>query len=121
MERLTGRKLNSLGGVYYINCNQENCHGDCSGCVITHEVELKLKEYEDLEERGLLLRLPCVIGAPVYRIVMRFPGSDDCENPSKWYEIQEQQFKLDMLDKFGKKIFLTREEAEEKLSCELKK
>ena len=28
----------------------------------------KLKEYEDLEEQGLLLRLPCKVGSPLYRV-----------------------------------------------------
>ena len=58
MERLTERKLNDLGGVAFKNCHQEDCDGDCWSCAVQVEAEHKLKEYEDLEEQGLLLKLP---------------------------------------------------------------
>lgn len=69
----------------------------------------KLGQLEDLEEQGLLLKLPCKTGDTVYTV----------------YSISEDRqliydFKLDALrlalnvikGEFGKTIFLTKEEAE---------
>lgn len=42
-----------------------HCQGECSKCAI-QECFNKLAEYEDLEEQGLLLRLPCKVGDTVY-------------------------------------------------------
>ena len=57
MERLTERELNSLGGVYYGECHFIDCDGNCKDCEVQYKADLKLKEYEDLEEQGLLLKL----------------------------------------------------------------
>lgn len=49
----------------------ENCKAmtegneDCSGCAV-NECFYKLGEYEDLEEKGKLQKLPCAIGDTVY-------------------------------------------------------
>ena len=42
----------------------------------------KLKEYEDLEEQGLILRLPCKVGDTVYRICPKCNNDHDgsCRN-----------------------------------------
>ena len=64
----------------------------------------KLKEYEDLEEQGKLLKLPCEIGHVVYRIY-QFWGA------GAW-EIAEHEIRLEDLDNIGKTVFLTRREAE---------
>lgn len=37
------------------------------------ELRERLKKYEDAEEQGLLVRLPCKVGEPIYHII------DDCE------------------------------------------
>lgn len=78
------------------------------------KVQKKVKEYEDAEEQGLLLRLPCPIGTKVYVLV------DECEEmyePDSWYTtISEESFDLYMVDCFGKEVFLTREEAEAALA-----
>ena len=39
----------------------------------------KLKEYKDLEEQGLLLRLPCKVGDTVYVVTSPFNVFDDIE------------------------------------------
>lgn len=74
----------------------------------------KLGEYEDLEEQGLLLRLPCPVGTKVYALV------DECEEmyePSSTYTvIYEEPFALYMIEGIGKDVFLTREEAEAALA-----
>lgn len=68
----------------------------------------KLGAYEDTEEQGLLLRLPCKVGDTIYY----FMNVDD--------EIQVQERKICTLTnvvaimedgEFGKTVFLTREEA----------
>lgn len=82
----------------------------------------KLEEYEDLEEQGKLLKLPCAVGDWVYKIkdgwvnyykVARIEVDGNKESdvyfksscdPEKW--------PFCTLDDFGKTVFLTCEEAE---------
>ena len=72
----------------------------------------KLAKYEDLEEQGLLLKLPCKVGTQVYCIweVYDF-GTDEM-----FYHICEQEFTTEMTDDFGKTVFLTKAEAEKALA-----
>lgn len=82
----------------------------------------KLAEYEDAEEQGLLLRLPCKVGTPVYSIAQDC-GWDtldcrcmDCEDCRYLYTFVEQNaFDTYMCDEIGKTVFLTKEEAEQAL------
>ena len=67
----------------------------------------KLKDYEDLEEQGRLVKLPCKIGDDVYYI-LGIPNETPCT-------IDKCTFKLSDINKIGKTLFLTREEAEAKL------
>lgn len=68
MERLTEKELYggyvALKGCTETRC-EENC-GECRDCVAEIEAKKKLKAYEDLEEQGLLLRLPCKVGDYVW-------------------------------------------------------
>ena len=86
----------------------------------------KLKDYEDAEEQGLLLRLPISEDAPVYSIEyccgknksnrsgMCFRGF--CENCSdKAYYIRESVAKHCSICEINKSVFFTHEEAEVKL------
>lgn len=92
----------------------------------------KLATYEDLEEQGLLVRLPVLIGTKVYTIASMFDcvfDYDNCKATQKWkceediqceyerksYYVKEIEFISIMKDSIGKSIFLTREEAEKKL------
>ena len=85
----------------------------------------KLAEYEDLEEQGRLVTLPCKVGDSFFTYSWGCHGShddcweqDDCnECPHLLKEIREYKFKnivhiLNAEKDFGKTIFLTREEAE---------
>lgn len=67
----------------------------------------KLKDYEDLEEQGRLLKLPCKIGDDVYYI-LGIPNETPCA-------IDKCTFELSDINKIGKTLFLTKEEAEAKL------
>lgn len=62
MERLTHRYMD---GTAWVSLNLVSKMGEyeCVGLPIT-----KLATYEDAEEKGLLLRLPCGIGSDVYII-----------------------------------------------------
>lgn len=68
MERLTDK--NDDGNHFYPKCF-EKCGGlgasrKCDNCEVTTSICEKLGKYEDLEEQGLLLRLPCKVGDTVY-------------------------------------------------------
>ena len=67
----------------------------------------KLAEYEDLEEQGLLVRLPCKVGTEVYYI-LGIPNKTPCA-------IDKCVFKLSDIDKIGESLFLTHKETEKKL------
>lgn len=112
-------------------CN--NIDMNCEKCAIQKAFD-KLAEYEDLEEQGLFLKLPCKVGTTVYVIdtiyecdndymdcIMEFPDRYQCERGFKCeYEheklvVRPESFDFKMLDNFNKIVFLTKEEAEEKL------
>ena len=121
MERLTER--DSYGDVYvkqhdYVTASE------------------KLAEYEDLEEQGLLLRLPCKVGDTVYCIYERYTKCSEygqvleeyscqgcecleCDSHKELYVQSQKVYSLDWivsnLKRFGKTVFLTQAEAEQKL------
>ena len=68
MERLT--EISESGNVYYPKCFEEPCcgMGECldDKCSLMLDACKKLAEYEQLEEQGLLVRLPCKVGDTVY-------------------------------------------------------
>ena len=103
MERLTIKEFESVECEPYVLGGIEH-YGDSYG----GEVINKLAEYEDLEEQGLLLRLPCKIGDIVYSVV------------KDGLQIFELKFTLDFYARrksdFGKTVFLTKEEAEQALA-----
>lgn len=105
------------------------------------EVYFKLKDIEDAEEQGLLLRLPCKVGDTVYVITSPFNVFDDIEydenmkdevyeayvSSVSFYESGEQYRIYSKVTNhfigayfrecdFGKTVFLTGEEAEAKLA-----
>ena len=89
----------------------------------------KLADYEQAEEQGLLLRLPCKVGDKLYRIT---PYAKEPIITTQVLQINIKQFfnekiivRIDVMDKMGescyflddigKKVFLSRAEAEAKL------
>lgn len=110
---------------------RSNGHGKCCN---------KLAEYEDLEEQGRLLRLPCKVGDAVYVVTSPFNVFDDIEyDENMKEEVYEayvssvsfyksgEQYRIYAKSTnhfigvyfrecdFGKTVFLTEEEAREKL------
>lgn len=89
---------------------------------IARERFLKLAEYENLEEQGRLIKLPCKVGASVYMVEQDCGGDTldcmrgDCEGcPYLYSFVEENTFEVYMCDDVGKTVFLTRAEAEQKL------
>lgn len=82
----------------------------------------KLAEYEDLEEQGLILRLPCKVGDTVWNIRWWDEREESVVVGGKRYFRREQKHKVSKgrfslydYEDFGKTVFLTKEEAEAKL------
>ena len=133
MERLTEKEL-FMGAVSYncrgheINCNL-NCPNEDS-CGWLKEALEKLKQYEDLEEQGKLLKLPCAVGDTVYEICEGFiepctvevmflaDYKDRDGNQSYMMEIHYDREDCPRVSTevyftdIGKTVFLTQEEAE---------
>ena len=97
-----------------------------------YEAADKLAEYEDLEEAGLLVKLPCKVGDIVWDIdagylepckIAAFSyGCHDlvkfgCDDKITFYytSCRRQLAGIFLLSELGKTVFLTREEAKEKL------
>ena len=82
----------------------------------------KLAEYENLEEQGLLLRLPCPIGTTVYNTTwwdcvqekVKVDGKTFYRTVHK-HKVSKSIFSLLDVKDFGKTVFLTKAEAEQKL------
>nr|DAE15879.1 MAG TPA: hypothetical protein [Siphoviridae sp. ctu9a31] len=67
----------------------------------------KLAYYENLEEQGRLVKLPCKVGDDVYYI-LGIPNETPCA-------IDKCAFELSDINKISKTLFLTKSEAEAKL------
>ena len=133
MERLTekqssGYDLKAMNGEYCNRyCEQQRVE-TCNECVIYQAIQ-KLAEYENAEEQGLLLRLPCKVGDTIYEVsyenrefvikehivnefiyrAYRFPRIEIyCENENGFLVCNN-------IGKLGECLFLTKAEAEQKL------
>ena len=82
----------------------------------------ELKQYKDLEEQGLLLRLPCPIGTTVYNTTwwdcvqekVKVDGKTFYRTVHK-HKVSKSTFSLLDTCDLGKTVFLTKAEAEQKL------
>ena len=115
MERLTEKVI---GCNQIIKCGNDLCketceEWSCDFCPISEAID-KLADYEDAEEQGLLLRLPCKVGDTVYTIHSVAPNRNmicEIDNVDKFFlmlSVAEERF--------GKTVFLTKEEAEQALA-----
>ena len=82
----------------------------------------KLQEYEDAEEQGLLLRLPCPIGTTVYNTTWWDDVQEKVKVDGKTFyrtvhkhKVSKSTFSLLDIYDFGKTVFLTKAEAKQKL------
>lgn len=82
----------------------------------------KLKDYEDLEKQGRLIKLPCKIGTEVYNITWWDDAQEKVVVKGKTYyravrkhKVTKSTFSYFDIAEFGKTVFLTKFEAEAKL------
>lgn len=134
MERLTERERNIDGtGV----AKEEITDGLLKP--FADKILTKLADYEDLEEQGLLVKLPDDLNKVLYQVNYRWTecteyGEEnnkceiydckcECDSRKEYYiaEVGLQYIQIvNYYDRLGKFLFLTREEAEKKLE-EMKK
>lgn len=134
MERLTEKS--DYGMYFYPECFNDECSGigtneKCEVCRFNYEICKKLGEYENLEEQGRLISLPCKVGDTLYRVnkgakepvimmrvlqlyikqlhkdrtVIRIDAINDDDMGESCY----------FLENIGETVFLTQSEAEAKL------
>lgn len=84
-----------------------------------NEAYYKLQHYEDLEEQGRLITLPCKIGDTVWDIKWWDDTTETRVIDGKTYfrrvmkhKVTKSKFKLFDYENFGKTVFLTKAEAE---------
>lgn len=145
MDRLTqeqsaGYDLKALNGQYCNNYCDEQSAATCRNCAIYQAIQ-KLAHYEDIEERGKLLILPCNVNDRVhsfyesdieacFEIGMEVEEilEEMCEerrvtgfyirNDGLWIVLNGGIFNPDTeipFEEFGKTVFLTEQEAKEAL------
>ena len=139
MERLTDRCWRNLDpweccGQNFHCSRKLNDDGGCiNGCIVP-KLYKHLAEYEDLEEQGLLLKLPCKVGTVAYLIDHNFVRMErkpikciideftvdrynDCyavlNGAEKFYMMR--RFRAINIKQFGETIFLIKEDAEKVL------
>lgn len=123
MERLT--KMSNYGEVAFTFDLFINCRPSEANKILN--VATKLKEYEDLEEQGRLIKLSCKVGDTIWYV-----DEDDDEYPIEleintiskndintftfYYADDDNYGKFAFIDSdFGETVFLTKSEAEAKL------
>ena len=113
MERLTE---NYLGCNQIKDCGNAKCEEtckeveNCDSCPISKAID-KLAEYEQAEEDGLLIRLPCKVGDTAYTFNV-------IENKVEEINVDTLAFIM-FISEFGalgKTVFLTKAEAEQALA-----
>ena len=131
MERLTKRDFSRItyNERRSIMCSSycDNCSEGTGNCNTMKNMINRLAELEDLEEQGLLVRLPCKVGDTVYVPTRNFVSelritlvSVDTNEMAMYFSWLLNSGIYPNLDGFhgyelGKTVFLTREEAEKKL------
>ena len=131
MERLTKHKFGNVvsenqekTGIHCSNfCN--NCSQGTGDCKHLKAMIEKLAAYEDAEEQGLLLKLPCKVGDTVYvphrgKIQEMIIQMVSWNGTSFFFSWTLNSGIYPWLDGFGdmnigKTVFLTQDEAEQKL------
>lgn len=109
MERLTNREYGEISCTgREIPCSSfcNNCSQGTGNCEIVKRMVEKLADYEDLEDQGRLVKLPCKVGDTVYLI----------KNSETIVEREADMMFIGVLwEEFGKEWFSKKSEAEAKL------
>lgn len=138
MERLTKCEDDSItyNEKREFECGEycDSCSQGAGNCKTVKNMIKKLATYEDLEEQGLLVRLPADKNAEIYLISSRWTVRSECGSRFDEYSCSGCEYECDSkkeyyvyptylssinadtyANQFGKTVFLTREEAEKKL------
>ena len=138
MERLTKCEDDSItyNEKREFECGEycDSCSQGAGNCKTVKNMIKKLATYEDLEEQGLLVRLPADKNAEIYLISSRWTVCSECGSRFDEYSCSGCEYECDSkkeyyvyptylssinadtyANQFGKTVFLTREEAETKL------
>ena len=129
MERLTKHgKTSHENGICCTHFRGKECNerfGDCTdNCPWEEAVWSKLATYEDAEEQGLLLRLPCKVGTTIYIInrywidegnICGIAEADDIDCFCYKVYCDPDDYTLVAVSEFKETWFLNEEEAERKL------
>lgn len=138
MERLTKCEDDSItyNEKREFECGEycDSCSQGAGNCKTVKNMIKKLTTYEDLEEQGLLVRLPADKNAEIYLISSRWTVCSECGSRFDEYSCSGCEYECDSkkeyyvyptylssinadtyANQFGKTVFLTREEAEKKL------
>ena len=138
MERLTKCEDDSItyNEKREFECGEycDSCSQGAGNCKTVKNMIKKLATYEDLEEQGLLVRLPADKNAEIYLISSRWTVCSECGSRFDEYSCSGCEYECDSkkeyyvyptylssinadtyANQFGKTVFLTREEAEKKL------
>lgn len=122
MERLTKRDFSRItyNERRSIMCSSycDNCSQGAGNCKTVKNMIKKLATYEDLEDQGLLVRLPCKVGDTVYDIVGK--PLRIVEHKVDAFHIDKKGFHLQIINgvlekKQEAKVYFSREEAKQKL------
>lgn len=132
MERLTERKYGEIVSVKSeetgISCSSfcNNCSQGTGNCKYVKEMVEKLAEYEDLEEKGKLLKIPCKVGDEIF-IPIDFQGkvhrgviigveySKIRKSFVAVVRTDDDFLCYEKFEDFGKNVFLNKTEAENEL------
>ena len=124
MERLTKWEDGSItyNEKRELECGEycDSCSQGAGNCKTVENMIKKLATYEDLEEQGLLARMPCPIGTTVWDIcgmdirenVVSGLEYDKDDKGGKWFLWANED---ECLGELNVLVFLTHEKAEKKL------
>lgn len=121
MERLTKWEDGSItyNEKRELECGEycDSCSQGAGNCKTVENMIKKLATYEDLEEQGLLVRLPCPIGTTVWDIYgtgirKNVVSGIEYGKDGRWFLWANED---EWLGELNVVVFLTREEAEKKL------
>lgn len=122
MERLTKWEDDSItyNEKREFECGEycDSCSQGAGNCKTVENMIKKLATYEDLEEQGLLVRLPCKVGDTMYDIAGK--PFRIVEHKVDAFHIDKKGFHLQIINgvlekKQEAKVYFSREEAKKKL------
>ena len=125
MKRLTSKMfkkntIKDMRNIEELNWEDEDGNKESAFCGLAID---KLAEYEDAEEKGLLIRLPCKIGDIVYHIDNKYKDCCDCPHYNKDDQnncdeipcptiVKVIYFNYPMIPYIGIDYYISKEEAE---------